>query len=151
MDLCWIKFLSRTCLYHSVRCDILMIIVWRLIWRHTSSFGLLCGISLWLLLWRWLRLLLSRTSISEDAHNKEIDRKHDNGTLDANHDLLPGELNLTCNPCKDRNHIIINVIMFWVKQRLKKTKKTTTLNYVCKCCYQNEGSDGNPKGYCALK
>lgn len=55
--------------------------------------------------------MLSWPSISEDTHNEEIDRKHDNGTLDANHDLLPGELNLTCSPCKDKNYIIINVNM----------------------------------------
>lgn len=39
---------------------------------------------------------LSRTSVSEDTHNKEIDGKHDDWTLNSDHNLLPGELDMTC-------------------------------------------------------
>lgn len=38
---------------------------------------------------------LSRTSVSEDADYEDIYGKHDEGTLDPNHELLPGELKVT--------------------------------------------------------
>lgn len=60
----------------------------RVLWRrHLSSL---------FLLWRYsFSVSLSGASVSEDTNNEEIDGKHDDWTLNADHNLLPGELDVT--------------------------------------------------------
>lgn len=56
--------------------------------RNLTCLPLFKGICFW--------ILFSRTSVSEDAHNEKIDGKHDDWTLNSDHNLLPGELDVTC-------------------------------------------------------
>lgn len=75
---------------HSVCCNVLQLLLRRRgLWgRHSTSLTLLGCFS--------FAAFLSRPSVSEDAHNEQIDGKHDDRTLNSNHHLLPGKLYVAC-------------------------------------------------------
>lgn len=71
----------------SIRSDVLYFLLRVQRRGHLSSLA-----PLW---WDRFSVSLSWSRVSKDTNNQEVDRKHDDWTLNANHHLLPGELDMT--------------------------------------------------------